>query len=636
MGNLLSLLFSTGQRRHLTEWLYWPIRIYTALFTIWVLWAALFARVDALSMTVVFLSLIFVPSFLLIGASEKADAQNPSLADWILSFLAAACAAYFIYNIPETATRISLLDDLRTDQFVMAGILILLTLEVTRRTVGVFLTMIVLAFIFYNLFGHRIEGQMGHGLITLTHFIDINVYTTDGLFGVPVRVAATYAFLFVLFGTFIEKAKGGDFFFGLAAAISGRSVGGPAKIAVSSSALFGTMSGSPTSDVVATGSITIPMMKKLGYKPELAGGVEVAASTGGSLLPPVMGSAAFIMAELTGVDYGEIVLAALIPALLYYLGIFIQVHLRSVALDLAPLGKDEVPSLRETLKNGWMFLIPLGGLVAFLIMGYSPTMVAAASALLVWVVSFFRAESRLGLKGTIEALSDTAIRMLGVTGACAAAGLVIGGITMTGLAAKFSFVAFSLAGDHLMMALLLSALVTIILGLGMPTPSAYVLAAVLVGPTLVNDYGFQELNAHLFLLYFAVMSAMTPPVAVAAYAAAAISGANPLKIAIISMRFSIVAFVVPFMFVLNPMVLSPSASLGAFAITVAIVLACVLIAVACEINRQISYPTPVRLAMFVSALLLSIPAPELKIIGAVAGLGLLGFCFQGLRRFKPA
>ena len=634
MSSALSLLFSTGRRRSLSGWIYWPIRIYTALFTIWVLWAAVFSRTNALALTVVFLSLILIPSFLLIGATERADSHKPSVLDWLLSVLAAACAAYFIYFIPETASRISLLFDLRTDQFVMGGLLILLTLEITRRTVGVFLMLIVLAFIIYNLYGHLIPGQLGHGYISLSHFIDINVYTTDGLFGIPVRVAATYAFLFVMFGTFLEKAKGGDFFFGLAASLSGRAVGGPAKIAVSSSALFGTMSGSPTSDVVATGSITIPMMKRLGYRPELAGGVEVAASTGGSLLPPVMGSAAFIMAEITGLGYGEIVLAALVPALLYYLGIFIQVHLRSVALDLAPLDEREVPTLAKTMRQGWQFLIPLGGLVALLVAGYSPTMVATGSAFLVWLVSFMKPETRLGIKGTIEALSDTAIRMLAVTGACAAAGLVIGGITMTGLAAKFSHVAFWLAGDQVLPALLLSAAVTIILGLGMPTPSAYVLAAVLVGPTLVNDFGFQELNAHLFLLYFAVMSAMTPPVAVAAYAASAISGANPLRIAVIAMRFSIVAFVVPFIFVINPLVLTPAASLEAFAVCIAAMLACILIAIAAEIRWLGAYSTPVCLAMITAAVLLSLPYTEAKLLGAAMGLGLLLYCYRGYRSLR--
>lgn len=637
MSAILSLLFSTGPHRSLTGWLYWPLRIYTALFSVWVLWAAMISRIDALSMTVIFLCLIYVPAFLLIGASSHSNPNRPSPLDWILSALSAVCAVYFIAKIPETATRISLFDELRQDQFVMASILILLTLEITRRTVGLFLMGIVLAFIIYNLFGHLIGGQLGHGEITLGHFVDINIYTTDGLFGIPVRVAATYAFLFVMFGTFLEKARGGDFFFNLAAAVSGRRVGGPAKIAVFSSALFGTMSGSPTSDVVATGSITIPMMKKLGYDRSLAAGVEVASSTGGSLLPPVMGSAAFIMAEMIGADYSEIVLAAILPALLYYCGIYIQVHLRSVALDLAPLEASDVPAVSETMKQGWQFLLPLLGLIVLLVMGYSPTMVAVFCAIAVWVVSQFHRNTRLGLKTTIEALSDTAIRMIGVTGACAAAGLVIGGITMTGLASKFSFIAFAMAGDNTMVVLLLSAIVTIILGLGMPTPSAYVLAAVLVGPTLVNDFGFQELNAHLFLLYFAVMSAMTPPVAVAAYAAAAISGANPLRIAVVAMRFSIVAFVIPFMFVINPGMLQPLASMDQFLVSACIVLACILIAIAAETSWKGRSTTLLRLAMVAAAILLSVPDVRLKAVGVVAGAALLALSLRMLKtNFRPS
>ncbi|MCZ4353918.1 TRAP transporter fused permease subunit [Roseovarius aestuarii] len=610
--------------------MYWPIRLYTATFSVWVIWAATFSRIDALSMTVIFLCLIYVPAFQLIGATDRSG-PRATIIDWILSALAALCAGYFIISIPETASRISLFDELSTIQFIMASFLILLTLEITRRTVGLFLMCIVIMFILYNLFGHKISGQLGHGEISLGHFVDINIYTTDGLFGVPVRVAATYAFLFVMFGTFLEKAKGGDFFFNLAATISGRSVGGPAKIAVVSSALFGTMSGSPTSDVVATGSITIPMMKKLGYDRSLAAGVEVASSTGGSLLPPVMGSAAFIMAEMTGVGYGDIVLAAILPAILYYVGITIQVHLRSVALNLAPLDATEVPSLAYTMKQGWQFVLPLVGLVVLLAMGYSPTMVAVFSAVAVWVVSQFRGHTRLGVKATIEALSDTAIRMIGVTGACAAAGLVIGGITMTGLASKFSYIAFTMAGDSTMIVLMLSAIVTIVLGLGMPTPSAYVLAAVLVGPTLVNDFGFRDLNAHLFLLYFAVMSAMTPPVAVAAYAAAAISGANPLKIAVVAMRFSIVAFVVPFMFVVNPQVLEPFSSFEAFLVSAGVALACVLVAFGAEAKWDDWTSTPIRLAMFVSAVLLSTPGFTLKSIGCVGGALLLATALHKLK-----
>lgn len=619
---VLAAMFSTGvRRRNFPGWLGVPVTLYTAAFTLWVIYTATWSRIDVLALTVIFLCLIFVPSFLLVGATASARADRPSLIDWLLSAASAACAAYFIIKIPETATRISLFDQLSTQQYIFATLLILLTLEITRRTVGLFLMLVVVAFIVYNLAGHRLTGALSHGYISFGHFLDINIYTTDGLFGVPVRVAATYAFLFVLFGTFLERARGGDFFFGLAAGVSGRSPGGPAKVAIGSSALFGTMSGSPTSDVVATGSITIPMMKRLGYKPALAGGVEVAASTGGSLLPPVMGSAAFIMAEVTGIHYGDIVLAALLPALLYYVGIYVQVHLRSIMLNLAPLSDDDVPPLRRVFRDGWHFMLPLGGLIVLLVMGYSPTMVAVFSALAVWVVSQFRSHTRLGLKATIEALSETAIRMIGVTGACAAAGLVIGGITMTGLASKFSYVAFSMAGDSTVLVLLLAALVTIILGLGMPTPSAYVLAAVLIGPALVRDFGIPALSAHLFLLYFAVMSAMTPPVAVAAYAAGAISMSNPLTISLVAMRLSIVAFVVPFAFVLDPEILTPFQSLSAMWSALSVTGGCVALAMATEMRGDNALTRLARLGLLVGAVLLLLPFDMLKVVGLGLALG---------------
>ena len=626
-------LFLTSPRRQVQGWLVWPMRLYCASLTVWVLWAATFARLDALALTIIFLCLILVPSFLLVGARSGADPHRPSWLDWVLSSLAGASAVYFIAHIPETATRISLFDALNWHQFLFASIIIVLTLEITRRTVGLFLAVLVLSFIAYNLWGHLIDGPMGHGLITVMHFVDINVYTSDGLFGTPVRVAATYAFLFVLFGTFLERAGGGDFFFGLAAAVSGRSPGGPAKVAVVSSALFGTMSGSPTSDVVATGSITIPMMKKLGYKPALAGGVEVAASPGGSLLPPVMGSAAFIMAEVTGLSYLEIIVAALLPAVLYYVGVFLQVHLRSVALDLPPLDRDTVPSVGETLRAGWQFLIPLGGLTAMLVMGYSPTMTAVVAAGLVWIVALFRRRTRLGLSGTIDALAESAIRMIGVTGACAAAGLVVGGITMTGLASKFSYMAFALAGDTTFFILVLSAVVTIILGLGMPTPSAYVLAAVLVGPTLVNELDLPVMGAHLFLLYFAVISAMTPPVAVASYAAAAISGANPLVISVIAMRLAVTAFLMPFAFIANPGVLAPLDSLGNAVGAASVIIACIAIAVSLELGRDRARPWRrlIGPVLFATGIALILPWAGAKIIGLIALVALVGASRLGPR-----
>jgi TRAP transporter 4TM/12TM fusion protein len=307
------------------------------------------------------------------------------------------------------------------------------------------------------------------------------------------------------------------------------------------------MSGSPTSDVVTTGSITIPMMQRLGYGKSLSGSVEVAASTGGSLLPPVMGSAAFIMAEYTGIEYRDIAIAGIVPALLYYVCVYTQIHLRSEKMGLKGLEENEVSTVKVAMANGGLFIIPLLVLSVALVMGYSPTYVAAFASLSVIAVAAIKPSTRMGLKSIWEALGETTLRMVSVTAACAAAGLVIGGISMTGLGGKFADLVFMLAGNSSILVLIISAILAIILGMGMPTPSAFILAAVLVGPTL-SSLDFSAMQSNMFILYFAVLSAMTPPVAVAAFAASAIADAKPLGISVGAVKLAITAFVVPFAF----------------------------------------------------------------------------------------
>ena len=391
-------------------------------------------------------------------------------------------------------------------------------------------------------------GVLGHGVIDYQHFLDVLAFTTDGIFGAPIRVALTYVFLFGLFGTFLSRTGGGDFFFDVASAVSGKSPGGPAKIAVVSSGLYGTISGSPTADVVTTGSITIPMMKKLGYPAAVAGGIEVAASTGGSILPPVMGSAAFIMAEFTGIRYAEIAVAAIVPAFLYYFCVYLQVHLRSVKLGIT--GLQDVPGFLDTMRRGGMFLVPLLALVIALLIGYSPNFVAVFGTLAVIAVAMLKRETRLGLKSLYEILAESTLRVVPVVAACAAAGLVVGGLSMTGLGAKVTELIFILAGADVFLSLVVAAIITLLLGMGMPTPSVYILAAVLVAPAL-TQLGVSLMAAHLFLVYYASLSAMTPPIAVAAFAAAPIALANPLAIGLAAVRITITAFVVPFAFVYN-------------------------------------------------------------------------------------
>ena len=547
---LAKLAFDTGVRRRPGGRLGGGIKVFAALTAVWTVYAAAFSTEDVLSLTITFLTLMLVLTFLLIGATSSSDGGKVAWFDWPLSILSACCGVYFVSQSDIIAQRINLLDPLSVWDVTFACLIVLLSVEAMRRTVGPGLTLVVVGFILYNLFGDHLSGPLSHGEITVHHFLDIMVFTTDGLFGIPLRVAATYAFLFVLFGTALAKTGGGDFFFNLAASLTGRAQGGPAKIAVISSGLYGTISGSPTSDVVTTGAITIPMMKRLGYSSAFAGAVEVAASTGGSLLPPVMGAAAFIMAEYTGIPYVEIALAGLIPALLYYVPIYFQVHLRAKRIGLSGLEEGSVPPVLKTLKEGGMFLIPLMVITWVLIEGYTPTYAAVYGTAAVVVVSSLKKSSRLTPRAVLDILSTSSLRMVAVTGACAAAGLVIGGITMTGLASKFSHLVFLISGANLFLSLTLAAMLTILLGLGMPTPSAFILAAVLVAPVMA-DLGISPMAGHMFLLYFAVMSALTPPVAVAAYAASAIANENPLTIAVNAVKIAIAAFLVPFSFVFN-------------------------------------------------------------------------------------
>jgi TRAP transporter 4TM/12TM fusion protein len=575
--SIIHLLFDTGTIRSLDGLYGWFVKIIGAGLSLAVIWVNLIVLVDMYVATIILLSVVLGLVFLQVAPTARADAGPPGPIDLVLSGLGFACGLYFSFTADAIMIRISLFDPLTLWQQVFGILLVVLTFEATRRTVGLGLTVIVGLFIVYNLFGDLLPGVLGHGRITIQHALDMMFYTTDGIFGVPVRVALTYAYLFVLFGTVLNAVGGGDFFLALASAATGRSPGGPAKVAVVSSGLYGMFSGSPTSDVVTTGSMTIPMMKRIGISAKRAAAIEVTASTGGSLMPPVMGSAAFIMAEFTGIEYREIVIAAIIPALLYYLGVYTQVHALS---RRGNLGAGEVPfeSLGEAMRLGWIFIIPLAVILVTLWMGYGPSFVAGYGTGAVFVVALFSERARRGLFKSIRALvrtgdvrelvrlvteglvksvemlAETARRTIPVVAACAAAGLVIGGLSMTGLSMKLSNLILLIAGDSALMTLILAACVTIILGMGMPTPSAYILAAILVAPALLKmDFGLLE--AHMFLLYFAVLSAITPPVAVAAYAAAAIAGGNPVAIAATAVRFAIAAFVVPFGFAYAPTLL---------------------------------------------------------------------------------
>lgn len=611
-----AIWLSVGVRRRPAGVLAWFVTPLAVALAAYVIVAATVLIIAPWALVAIFLCGMMAIAFLATGSGPNARADRPTVPDYLLAGLSLATGIYFVVKVQAIVNRIALLSPLSELDMAFGILTVLLTIEITRRTTGAGLTLVVLVFIAYNFFGHHLGGVLQHGYIDLRHFIDIMVYTTDGIMGLPARVAATYAFLFVLFGTLLYMAKGSEFFFDFAAAISGGSAGGPAKVAVISSGLYGMISGSPTSDVVTTGSITIPVMKKLGYSGAVAGAIEVAASTGGSIMPPVMGSAAFIMAEYTGIEYRDIAIAALLPALLYYVGVYAQVHFRALRFGLGGLDADQIAPMRRTLKQGGMFLVPLIVLTAALLYGYTPTMVAVYGSIAVIAVATLRRATRMGPVRLVQALAETTYRMVPVAGATAAAGLVIAGITMTGLAPKFAHVIYGMTDANTFLAMLIAAALAIVLGLGMPTPSAYILAAVIISP-LMTQLRIDVMAGHMFLLYFAVMSAITPPVAVAAYAASSIAEDNPIKIAGYAVKFALAAFVVPFIFVYGPELLwqGPLWKTGTTFVTAAIAL--ILLSAAIERYSAWSDAWWTRLLLAAGALLLIVPDLTSAAAGAV-------------------
>ncbi|MGU3495856.1 TRAP transporter permease [Xanthobacteraceae bacterium A53D] len=543
-------LLSTGRRRTIRGPLRLPILALAVFTALWSIYQALISDMDVLALTIIFLTQILTLTFLTVTPTADGARDRIAWFDYVLAALAIAAGVHFALQIEVIESRITLFDALSPGDLFFSSAILALLLEASRRAIGFDMAVLIVLFLLYNLYGNLIGGLLGHQGVSYAHFIDISFFTTDGVFGVPLRVAATYAFLFVIFGNLLTRCGGGEFLYRLSAALAGRKAGGPAKIAVVSSGLFGSVSGNPVADVVTTGSVTIPMMVRSGFQPKIAAAIEATASNGGALMPPVMGAAAFIMAEFTGFDYGAIALAALVPALLYYVSLYAQVHFYARANGLEGLPRSEVPRFLATLKADAPMLLPLAALVGTLAAGYSPSMVAFVSAVAVIVSAALRRSTRLGLFAVLEQLAEATERMMPVAIACAAAGIILAGMTMTGLANKFSELIVFVSGDSLVAALLCAAVLTTLLGLGLPTSSTYILAAILIGGIL-EKLGIGKMQAHLFLLYFAAMSALTPPVAISSYAAAAIAGTNPFTTSMYAMRKAVVAFLVPFGFVAN-------------------------------------------------------------------------------------
>ncbi|SFP04794.1 TRAP transporter permease [Tranquillimonas alkanivorans] len=480
---------------------------------------------------------------------RRRDAVAPT--DLLLGVCGFAVAAYLI-TIYGTLMRNS-----TGTPFAPIGISLaalagtLLIMELTRRVAGLALVIIATVFLAYVFLGHYLPGFLNSPEIGWARFFS-QVYTDAGILGPTTAVSSTYIILFIIFAAFLQASKVGDYFVNFAFAAAGRARGGPAKVAIFASGLMGMINGTSAGNVVATGSLTIPLMKKVGYKKQTSGAVEAAASTGGQIMPPIMGAGAFIMAEITGIPYTDIAIAAIIPAVLYFVSVYFMVDFEAAKLGMRGMRDDELPRVKTMAKRAFLFL-PIIILIAALFMGYSViragTLATISAAVVSWLTPY-----RMGLPSIVKAFELAGIMSIQIIAVCACAGIIVGVISLTGVGARFSNLLLGLAGVSQLLALFFAMCIAILLGMGMPTTAAYAVAASVVAPGLV-ELGIPTLTAHFFVFYFAVLSAITPPVALASYAAAGISGANPMETSVASFKIGIAAFIVPFMFFYNSAIL---------------------------------------------------------------------------------
>ncbi|MBO8153800.1 TRAP transporter permease [Thermovirga sp.] len=554
-------------------------------------------------------------TFFIYPSSDKYREKVPWF-DWVVIVFSLGVGAYLVLDYMNIAMRAG---DPLTRDLVLGGFTILIVMEATRRSMGWPLVIVASSFLLYALLGHLIPGNLGHKQYGLSRIIEHMFLTSEGIYGVAIYVTSTFVFVFILLGSFLIETGGAQAFIDLAFSLTGRYRGGPAKAAVVGSGLMGTISGSSFANVAGTGTFTIPLMKSVGYKPEFAGGVEAAASSGGQIMPPIMGAAAFIMAEMTGVPYGKLIVHAAIPAVLYYLSVFLMVDFEAAKMGLKGLRKDQLPSFIETLKKGGFLLLAPLSIVYMLLAGYSPIKASFSAVMLVIVASFIRKETRLTPKKFLRALEMGARGALSVIAACAVAGLIVGTVTLTGLGLKFADLIIALSKGSLYPALVLTMLASIIMGMGMPTTALYIILGSMVAPALVK-MNVPIVAAHLFIFYFGCMASVTPPVALSSYLAAAIAKGDAVKTALNGLRLASAAFILPFIFALEPKLLLINASFSSATIaTITAILG--VVAMASCLENYFFGPLNIfqRILMGIAALAMMYP----EIYSDLLGLGLI-------------
>lgn len=607
------------------------ITVILAAFSLWCIYVTLFATfLEEIRLTS-FMGLIILMGFL-IYPSKKGDQKvnHMPISDIIFMIVGVGSFFYFTFNVNQIinqGTRFTWF------QIVIGILAILALIEVTRRCVGLPILIVAGVFIVYALaYGLTNPEFFGR----LRYLVRNLFYTKEGIFSTPVNVCSKYIVVFIIFGAFLERTGISNFFIDLANCIAGRFAGGPAKVSVISSALCGMVSGSSVGNTVTTGSVTIPMMKKTGYKPEFAGAVEATSSTGGQIMPPIMGAAAFLMADFVGVPYSSIIGRAILPAILYFAGIFISVHLEAKKLDLHGMPKEQLPKARKLVKKIYL-LLPLIMLVVW-VSGNFMTMQKAASLAIVLtvVVSLFNKDNRITPGKILEALEAGGKSAITVGAACGVAGIISGTITMTGLANDIINAIVSVAGDRLIIALILTMLCCIVLGMGVPTTANYCIMAATTAPILIR-MGVPVMAAHFFVFYFGIVADITPPVALAAYAGSAIAKSNPMKTAFNASKLAVAAFIVPYMFCFNPaMLLIDTTAIQVVQIAITAFIGIFALAAALEGYCFANMNAVIRIVIAAGGLLLIHPALTTDLVGLVIVFASLGFQYVLSKKRKAA
>ncbi|BCV25263.1 TRAP transporter permease [Gelria sp. Kuro-4] len=524
------------------------LRFIAIAMSVYHLSTAVFGIPEALIYKPIHLTFALVLGFIIYPATKKAAKKVPFY-DIVFALVAVASLFYILSNYERISWRLLYTDPLLPAEYFFGAVMLVLVLELTRRTMGWPLVIVALAFTLHTIFGQYFPGILRHTGVPFRMFVEHMYLTTEGLWGMPVGVSATYVFLFILFGCFLEVTGVGNFFIKLATTLTSRSRGGPAKAAVLASGLFGSISGSAVANVYGTGIFTIPLMKKIGFPPNFAGAVEAVASSGGAIMPPVMGSAAFLMADFLGIPYIQIAKASLVPALLYYICLWFIIDKKATVLGIG-CGDVNGSNASQILRDAYL-LLPLVTIMVLLIKGFTPFYAAFWTICSTILIGLFKKETRLTVKGLFDALADGGQKAVSIASAMACASIVVGAINLTGLGLKITSVVLQVAGGNVLVVLFLIMVITLVLGMGLPTPAAYLIAAIF-GPSALTSLGVAPLAAHLFIFYYAALSTITPPVAMAAYAGADIAKADANRTGFTAMRLGLAAYIIPWFFVFSP------------------------------------------------------------------------------------